>query len=118
MKIWSVRRYEMESCCGMQIDSLLELLKKCKQNNITTGISVKPECMAAPENDSLFDCLRLFAKSTENDAIEISGTVYYCYPDNTEESATIRTFKSLDDCIAWLSSKNSAEECAEKLMHK
>lgn len=117
MKTWSVRGYEMESCCRMQIKPLLELLEGCRQNNITTGISVKPKFMAAPENDSLFDSLQLFAKSTENDAIEISGTVYYGYPDNTEKSAVIRTFNSLDDCIAWLSDKNSVEECAEKLMH-
>lgn len=119
MKEWSVRRYEMETCCRMQIESLLELLYECRRSNNGSAISVTPRYLAAPHDDSLFDSLRLYIKTIDGGKLELSGTVYYWNPvdGSREEKAVIRIFDSLDSCIAWLESGTDAiEKCADALI--
>lgn len=104
----------------MQIRALRKLLLECKQNGTNMGVLIKPDYMAAPENDSLFDCLQLYAKAADNNTVELSGTVYYWNPvDGTREvSVLIHTFNNIDDCISWLSDEASAsEECAGRLQN-
>lgn len=114
MNVW---KWEMDMCCSMHIESLYKQLLLCKEQGMSTGISVQPRYPAAPHDETLFDCVMLYAKSVgETGAMEISGTVFYWSPSkgDWQKSTVIRTFDNLDDCIAWLKNENAAsEECAE-----
>lgn len=116
MNVW---KWEMEMCCGLHVKSLLKLLQLCEDEGNTTGINVCPDYGAAPQNESLFDTVILSAKSVGDDGkIEITGTVTYWNPYSSfrSKSAVIRSFNSLDECMAWLKNENAAsEECAEVL---
>lgn len=116
MNVW---KWEMEMCCSLHVNSLLKLLQACKEEGKTTGINVCPNYGAAPHDESLFDSVTLSAKSVGEDVkIEITGTVTYWNPYDSfrSKSTVIRSFNSLDECMAWLMNENTAsKECAELL---
>ena len=118
MNVW---KWEMDMCCSMQIESLRKQLQECKNKGITTEIALSPEYPAAPRNESLFDCVMLYAKSLKDCKLEVSGTVFYWSPGrgNWQKSSVIRIFDNLDECINWLSNEDKAsEECTEFLYEK
>ena len=118
MNVW---KWEMDMCCSMHINSLYKQLKELKEKGITTCIAVHPKYPAAPHDETLFDCVMLYAKSIDNGKMEISGTVFYWSPSkgNWQKSTVIRTFADIDECIAWLANENAASnECAEILYER
>lgn len=119
MNVW---KWEMDMCCSMHIESLYKLLKEYKEKGVLTGIAVSPKFPAAPHDETLFDCVMLYAKSVDDsEKIEISGTVFYWSPlkGDWQKSTVIRTFAGLEECIAWLGNENAAStECAEILYER
>lgn len=118
MNVW---KWEMDMCCSMHIETLYKQLNEIKENGVSADIAVHPDYSAAPHDETLFDCIMLYAKSIDDTKMEITGTVFYWSPyrGHWEKSTVIRTFANLDECLAWLSNKNAAsDECAEILYER
>lgn len=113
--------FNMKRCCDMQLDTLTSRLEACKEMGIVKNHMVKPDYPAAPNEDYLFDCMNLCATIQQDGRVELEGIVSYWYPDkgNERRTAVIRTFDSLDDCLAWLAVPSVAcNECTRVLSEK
>ena len=109
--------FNMEMCCSMQISSLRTKLEECKKDGRTNCI-VSPNYPAASNEDYLFDCMNLYARLKEDGKVVVEGVVFYWNPvdGDTQESAVIRSFKDIDECLNWINSESSArDECVEVL---
>ena len=113
----SVRDFEMEMCCSMQVRSLIHELELCKQVGDTTDRMVHPRYPAAPCDDTLFDCMNLYAKLDKEGKVELSGTVFYWnhIDGDTQNTTVIENFSDIDACIDWLKSDGTSDYIASKL---
>ena len=113
----SVRDFEMEMCCSMQVRSLIHELELCKQVDDTKDRMVHPRYPAAPRDDTLFDSMNLYAKLDENGKVELSGTVFYWnhIDGDTQETTVIENFPDIDACLEWLKSGVKSDYIASKL---
>ena len=113
----SVRDFEMEMCCSMQVRSLIHELELCKQVGDTKDRMVHPRYPAAPRDDTLFDSMNLYAKLDEDGKVELSGTVFYWnhIDGDTQETTVIENFPDIDSCLEWLKSGGKFDYIASKL---
>lgn len=109
--------YEMEMCCSMQVSSLIHELELCKRVGDTTGHTVHPRYPAAPRDDTLFDCMNLYAKMDNEGEVELSGTVFYWNPvdGDSQKTVVIENFHDIDACLEWLKSGGKSDLIASKL---
>ncbi len=109
--------YEMEMCCSMQVSSLIHELELCKRVGDTTDSTVHPRYPAAPRDDTLFDCMNLYAKMDNEGKVELSGTVFYWNPvdGDSQKTVVIEHFPDIDACLEWLKSGGSTDLIASKL---
>lgn len=113
-----IKKWEMEMCCDSHVESLLKMLQTCKDRGHIKGFYLTPNYAAAPQDETLFDSVRLYAKSVdEGNMIELSGEVTYWNPFSgfVGKTAVIHTFHSIDECVDWLKDHNVSKECAEIL---
>lgn len=113
----SVRDFEMEMCCSMQVRSLIHELELCKQAGDVTGGMVHPRYPAAPRDDTLFDSMNLYAKLADDGKVELSGTVFYWnhIDGDTQQTTIIENFPDIDACLEWLKSGEKADYIASML---
>ena len=113
----SVRHFEMEMCCSMQVRSLIHELELCKQVGDTKDRMVHPRYPAAPRDDTLFDSMNLYAKLDKEGKVELSGTVFYWnhIDGDTQETTVIEKFPDIDACLEWLKSGEKSDYIASKL---
>ena len=116
----SVKKWEMNMCCSMQIESLHKQLLECRHEGRKKDISLCPDIMAAPHDETLFDGLMLYIRSIDNGKIQVSGTVFYWSPPKGywDKSAVICTFDNIDVCIDWLSKKSTASEEGTEVLYE
>ena len=106
-------RFNMDMCCSMQISTLRTRLEECKRDGRINCV-VGPRFPAASNEDYLFDCMNLYARLKEDGQVVVEGVVFY--DDDTHKSAVIRSFKDLDDCLAWIGNEYAAgDECVKVL---
>ena len=114
MDVW---KWEMESCCSMILRELYEKMKELFDNGDTTVISISPQFLAAPRNETLFDGVSLYVKSQDDGKIKVEGVVYYWHATEgrSHKSTEIRDFENIEDCLQWLKNEQYAgsNECAD-----
>jgi len=118
MDVW---KWEMSSCCRMNIEALYKRLLENKSKAGEGEFILDSGIAAAPHDETLFDYVTFYAKSIENGCIEISGKVHYWHPTDGswDKSAVIRIFKNIDKCLEWLLDYRLAcEESTEKISEK
>ena len=113
----SVRDFEMEMCCDMQVGCLIRELELCKQAGNTKGRVVHPRYPAAPSRDTLFDSMNLYARLDDDGKVELSGAVFYWNHANgdSQETTIIKNFADIDACLQWLKGVGASDYIASKL---
>lgn len=114
MDVW---KWEMEMCCSMQLSALAENLSKSGERRLTPGTTVGSGVTSAPRDEMLFDAVRIHARVSDEERIDVIGTVFYWRIDKGDWSRTarLRTFDNLNQCLDWLKDEkgSASKECAE-----
>ena len=119
---FNVWKWEMESCCCMNLEDLYKQLSELYEKGKTIDISISPDFKAAPHDETLFDGVVLLVKSTDEGKIEVNGVVYYWHATDGgwHENTVIRTFEKIEDCLQWLKNDDYAasKECSDILYER
>lgn len=104
----------MELCCGMQLEALRQRLLEAREERREPGTVIGSGLASAPYDETLFDAVRLYATVLPDGGIAVGGSVFFwsASAGDSAKSATLRSFSSLDSCLAWME-KGAAGECAE-----
>lgn len=113
----SAYQFEMEMCCDMQVRSLINELKLYKEAGETTARVLHARIPSAPSNESLFNCMMLFAAVDDSGKVELTGVVAFEQSggQNTQKSVVIENFPDVDACLQWLKRGNKADYIASLL---
>ncbi len=100
-------KFEMESCCSMNIDALYKRLLENKEKAKEAGFLLSSGIAAAPHDEMLFECVTFYVKTVEDGELEVTATVHYWHATDGawDKSAIIRRFKDIDECLEWLKNK-------------
>lgn len=122
MEIQDVWLWEMEMCCGMELEALRKKMSAYQGQRMAPGTVIDSGMYACPIDETLFEGLSFKIVVHENGQLEVIGRVRYWHPvdGGWDMSASLRTFNNLKDCNQWLKDENSAsrEECALILKEK
>ena len=119
MEIQDVWLWEMEMCCGMELEALLNKMSAYQGQRIAPGTIVDSGMNACPMNESLFEGLVFQIIVHQNGQLEVMGKVHYWNPvdGGWDKTTSLRTFDTLEVCNQWLKDEHSTsrEECARIL---
>jgi len=113
MDVWL---WEMEMCCGMELEALRKKMSAYQGQRMEPGTVIDSGMYACPMDETLFEGLSFKIVAHENGQLEVIGTVRYWSPSDGgwDMSASLKTFNNLKDCNQWLKDEHSAsrKECA------
>ena len=111
-----VRKYEIRSCCLIQIKSIKALLQTYRDKQIVP-YKIQTNYAAAPRDETIFDSLNLYVEIKDESVIVLTGVIKYWTPNEwSDKSCVLCTFQSLDSCITWFRNESEAANiCAEIL---
>lgn len=116
MDVWI---WEMEMCCGMEMEALRKEMDAYSGRELAPGTKIDSGMTACPHDEMLFEAVRFWINVLENGRMEVMGRVFYWHAADGgwHKTATLRTFETFDDCLKWLDNKDSAgsEESASIL---
>lgn len=122
MDIKDVWLWEMEMCCGMELEALRKKMSLFQGQRIAPGTVINSGMYACPVDETLFEGLVFQIVVHENGQLEVIGRVRYWHPTDGGWDITVplKTFETLEDCNQWLQDEHSASrmECAQILKAK